>query len=148
MPLNFVASNHASKSSDVLVGTSLTVYHHNQLTYPMVHLPEQKSNLGIPSEIPSICKSARRYASSCQILPGMYLVDYIHTMINDMRFYCYKSSTYTSRSLPLYGERAFYPVVFKRINDFQKKIHHQIYHQDVVAYQFQTLPDSARKIVF
>jgi hypothetical protein len=48
----------------------------------------------------------------------------------------------------LYGERAFYPVVFKRINDFQKKIHHQIYHQDVVAYQFRTLPDSARKIVF
>lgn len=74
-------------------GTSFTVYHHSQLTYLMVYRPDQKSDLGIPSEIPSICESARRYASSCQILPDMYLVDYIHTMINETLFYCYKSIT-------------------------------------------------------
>jgi hypothetical protein len=53
-----------------------------------------------------------------------------------------------AKSFPLDCARAFYPFVFHRINDFKKKIHHQNYHQDVVAYQFQTLPDSARKIAF
>jgi hypothetical protein len=44
---------------------------------------------------------------------------------------------------PLDCARPFYSFVFQRINRFQKKFHHQIYHQGVVAYQFQTLPDSA-----
>lgn len=52
-----------------------------------------------------------------------------------------------ARSLPLDCARAFYPIVLHRINGFDKNFHHQIYHHRVVAYQFQTMPDSARKTI-
>ncbi|MEI7457723.1 MAG: hypothetical protein WCK93_13485, partial [Nitrosomonadales bacterium] len=51
------------------------------------------------------------------------------------------------QSLPLDWARAFHAFDFQRKNNFQLEIHHQVYHQDVVAYQLQRLPDSARKII-